>query len=183
MTNLNGHFAAVEVTGSTKEEALSKAPFQIMGDATQAYKNWASKQTEGLTEAAKKQFYLDYLQKKTKNTLGVGFAITLESAVEDSRLRPYTIVDVKNEKGKRKYRTTFQITSDKTHAVLKMVDTTKADAKKAIKELYKNGLKDDVTMTYTKQVVEGEAVACKGKYSPSKNTRVGVYLVFGIVAD
>ena len=38
------NFKAIEVTGSTKEEALAKAPFDIMGDATQAYKIWKKKQ-------------------------------------------------------------------------------------------------------------------------------------------
>ena len=32
------NFKRMEVTGATKEEALAKAPFDIMGDATQAYK-------------------------------------------------------------------------------------------------------------------------------------------------
>ena len=38
------NFKKLEVTGATKEEALAKAPFQIIGDATQAFKNWKKKQ-------------------------------------------------------------------------------------------------------------------------------------------
>ena len=97
------NFKRMEVTGTTKQEALDKAPFKIMGDATQAYKKWLKKQVNGVTDADKKQFMLDYLASKSKNIPGVGFAITIESAVADSRERPYTITDVKNEKGARKY--------------------------------------------------------------------------------
>ena len=38
------NFKRMEVTGATKDEALAKAPFDIMGDATQAYKIWKKKQ-------------------------------------------------------------------------------------------------------------------------------------------
>ena len=57
------NFKVMEVTGATKEEALEKAPFDIMGDATQAYKIWKKKQVNGVTEADRKQFMLDYLSK------------------------------------------------------------------------------------------------------------------------
>ena len=39
------NFQKLEVSGSTKAEALENAPFGIMGDATQAYKNWRAKQS------------------------------------------------------------------------------------------------------------------------------------------
>ena len=67
------NFKRMEVTGATKDEALAKAPFDIMGDATQAYKIWKKKQVNGVTDADKKQFMLDYLAKKSKNVAGVGF--------------------------------------------------------------------------------------------------------------
>ena len=84
------NFKRMEVTGATKEEALAKAPFSIMGDATQAYKAFRKKQVNGVTDADKKQFMLDYLAKKSKNVAGVGFSITEESAVADTRERPYS---------------------------------------------------------------------------------------------
>ena len=96
------NFKKLEVTGATKEEALAKAPFQIIGDATQAFKNWKKKQIDGVTDAKIKEFALDYIQKKTKSAAGVGFSITVDAAVADTRERPYKINDVKNEKGKRK---------------------------------------------------------------------------------
>ena len=167
------NFKVMEVTGATKEEALNKAPFDIMGDATQAYKLWKKKQVNGVTEADKKMFMLDYLNKKSKNVTGVGFAITLESAVADTRERPYRIDDVKNELGARKYKTIYQLVDKATGKVLAQVDGTKAKAK----EMDYKGI---LVCTYTKQVVDGQPTAFTATYTPSKSSRVGSYLVFGI---
>lgn len=174
------NFKRMEVTGSTKEEALSKAPFEIMGDATQAYKLWKEKQTSGITDTAIKQFMLDYLNKKSKNVTGAGFVITIESAIADTRERPYTITDVKNEKGPRHMETVYQIVDNDTNAVLASTSGTKAKAKELGKKLFtEKGYRGNFTCLYTKQVKEGEAVAFTGKYTPSKSSRVGRYLVFG----
>ena len=175
------NFKVMEVTGATKEEALNKAPFDIMGDATQAYKLWKKKQINGVTEADKKMFMLDYLNKKSKNVTGVGFAITLESAVADTRERPYRIDDVKNESGARKYKTIYQFVDKATGKVLAQVDGTKAKAKKLVKSLYTDkDYKGNLVCNYTKQVVDGQPIAFTATYTPSKSSRVGSYLVFGI---
>ena len=185
------NFKRMEVTGATKEEALAKAPFSIMGDATQAYKAFRKKQVNGVTDADKKQFMLDYLDKKSKNVAGVGFSITEESAVADTRERPYTIHDNKNTSGARKYKTIYQIyenlgTSEKPvkGKLLKEVDTTKTDSKNVGKSMWADeGFKGNVVCYYTKQVIEGEAIAWTGEYTPSKSSRVGTYVVFGIERD
>jgi len=178
------NFKKLEVTGATKEEALSQAPFEIMGDATQAYKLWKKKQTTGITESDKKQFMLDYLNKKSKNVPGIGFSITIESAVADTRERPYSIQDVKNEKGSRKYKTTYILTDEETGAELAHTDETKAKAKALARELYTDGdYRGNIVCTYTKQVVEGEPVAFTVTYTPSKSAKSGTYVVFGIERD
>lgn len=174
------NFKRMEVVGATKEEALEKAPFDIMGDATQAYKSWVKKQTNGVTDADKKQFMLDYLAKKSKNVPGIGFSITVESAVADTRERPYHIEDVKNEGGSRKYKKTYQLVDASTGVVVAGTHESKAKAKEIAKELYIDGFKNDIVCTYTKQVVDGEPIAFKAYYTPSKSARVGTYLVFGI---
>ena len=175
------NFKRMEVNGATKEEALAKAPFDIMGDATQAYKIWRKKQVNGVTDADKKEFMLEYLAKKSKNCAGVGFSITIESAVADTRERPYKIEDVKNDKGARKYKTIYQIIDKATGAVIAQTDETKAKAKEIAKALYTDhGFKGDLICTYTKQVVDGEPIAFTATYTPSKSSRVGTYLVFGI---
>ena len=175
------NFKRMEVNGATKEEALAKAPFDIMGDATQAYKIWRKKQVNGVTDADKKEFMLEYLAKKSKNCAGVGFSITIESAVADTRERPYKIEDVKNDKGARKYKTIYQIIDKATGAVMAKTDETKAKSKEIAKPLYTDkGFKGDLICTYTKQVVDGEPTAFTATYTPSKSSRVGSYLVFGI---
>ena len=177
------NFKKLQVSGSTKEEAWSKAPFTIVGDATQAFKNWASKQTGAITDALKKEFYADYLTKH-KETAGRGYSITEISAVKDTRERPFEMVDIKNEKGKRKYVTTYQIFDASTGQLLAETTETKAKAKEIAKRLYiEKGLKSDVVCLYTKTIEEGEPVAFRMKYTPSKNCKAGVYTVFGIEND
>ena len=50
MTQQYLNFKKLEVVGATKEEALAKAPFHIMKDATQKFKNWKKAQTQGITD-------------------------------------------------------------------------------------------------------------------------------------
>lgn len=179
------NFKKLEVVGATKEEALAKAPFGIQKDATQKFKIWKKSMQESnqpITEKDIKQFCIEYLEKNTKNLPGVGCSITVDAAVADTRERPYKIEDVKNDKGKRKYTTIYQIINDATGEIIAEAEGTKAKAKEALRKLYLEGLKADVTCTYTKQVTEGEPVAFKGKYTPSKASHPGTYIVFGIEA-
>jgi hypothetical protein len=180
------NFKKLEVNGATKEEALAKAPFDIMGNATPAYKLWRKKQVNGITESDKKQFMLDYLANKSKNCANVGFYIVVESAVADTRERPYRINDVKNEKGTRHYKTVYQIKDAATGAVLAETNETKAKAKELAKALYTNAenpYKGNLVCTYTKQVVDGEPTAFTVDYTPSKSSQMGTYIVFGIERD
>ena len=51
----------------------------------------------------------------------------------------------------------------------------------AIKELYKSGdYKGNAKLVKTKDVVEGNAVIATADYTPSKNTKKGTFIVFGI---
>jgi len=175
------NFKKMDVTGATKQEALDKAPFKVLYDATQAYRNWREKQ-DFINDNSIREFMQQYLQKKTKNAPGVGCSITIESAVADTRERPYKITDVKNEKGKRKYSTVYTLKDANTNEILAVCDETKAKAKDVAKELVKNGFKGNGICTYSKEVTEGEPVAFYFKYAPSKSTKPGVYTVFGIEA-
>lgn len=179
VTYLN--FKKLEVCGATKQEALDKAPFKVLYDATQAYRNWKEKQ-DTITESSLKDFMQEYLQKKTKNAPGVGCSITVEAAVADTRERPYKITDVKNEKGKRKYSTIYTLKNRDTNEIVAKCDETKAKAKELAKELFKNGFKGRLVCSYVKEVTEGEPIAFYADYTPSKSTKQGVYTVFGIEA-
>lgn len=176
------NFKKLEVTGRTKQEALEKAPFYIQGDATQAFKLWKKSMVNGVTERDIKQFCVAYLTKKSKNAPGSGFYVTLDPAVADTRERPYRIEDVKNEGGKRKYLKTYVLSDAATGEVLATTNETKAKAKEVAKDMYKNGFRGDIVCTLTKNVVEGEPVAFRSYYTPSKASHAGTYLVFGVEA-
>lgn len=177
------NFKRLEVLGTTKEEALAKAPFFVQGDATQAYRNWKKTMVNGVTDADMKQFMLDYLSKKSKNAPGIGFSITKEAAVADTRERPYTIKDIKNEQGARKYKTFYRWFDKETGKLVVETDTTKADAKNALKSCYtdeKNPYRGNARLVMEKKCVEGQDVVAEAIYTPSKSSRVGTYVVFGI---
>lgn len=175
------NFKKLEVTGVTKEEALAKAPFEAKTDATQAYKNWKKQQVNGITEADTKAFMVEYLAKKTKNVTGAGCYITVEPAVLDTRERPYSFKDKKNELGARKYQTVYQLTDAATGVVLAETNDTKAKAKELARSLYtKKGFRGNIICTYAKKVVDGEPIAFETSYTPSKGSHMGTYIVFGI---
>ncbi len=177
---VNSIFKSVEVSGETKELALANAPFKSIAiDATAAFRNWKKKQTT-ITEANKRQFMVDYVAKH-KNLVGVGYFIVDTPAVLSTRERPYKFNDVKNEKGKRRYKTMYVIKDAETGKVLGKSDVTKADSKNVAKELFKKGFKGKMVCTYEKQVTEGEPVAWTAEYVPSKGSHNGTYTVFGII--
>lgn len=125
------NFKKVEIVAESKEAAIEQVEntlFHVNGDATQAYKNWKAKQTQGITERDVKAFMMEYLAKKSKSCPGAGYLITVESAVADTRERPYKIDDVKGD-GKRKFKTFYKWMDKATGTVVCQVDTNKADAK------------------------------------------------------
>ena len=206
----NVNFKRVEVSGVTKEEALANAPFNVNlpgADCTQALRNAKKKHVGAWTDADMKHFMLEQLEKKTRNTPGNGCYIVIESAVADSREKPYKITDVKNE-GARETAKVFQLIDKATNQVIAetpvtqvthtdkegnvIVDKegnpklywksyTKAEAKEVAKNLImKSGFKGKGYCRLTHQVVKGEDKVFEFEYVPSKNSRPGVYLCFGI---
>lgn len=179
------NFKKVEVVAESKEAAKAQIEenfFHVNGDATQAFKNWKMNQTGGVTERAIKEFMLDYLNKKGKNCPGAGYMITVDPAIGDTRERPYRIEHVSNE-GKRKWKTTYVAVDVETGITIGKWDTNKADALNAIKEMYKSGeFKGNFELLKVKEVIEGQPVVAKGFYTPSKNTKNGTWIAFGIEA-
>ena len=179
------NFKKVEVVAASREEAVAQVEnqyFHINGDATQAFKNWKQKQNGGVTERSVKEFMLDYLSKKGKNCPGAGYMITVDAAVGDTRERPYRIENVLNE-GKRKWKTTYVAVDTETGATIGKWDTNKANALNAIKEMYKTGeFKGNFELLKVKEVIEGQPVVARGFYTPSKNTKNGTWIAFGIEA-
>lgn len=181
MTNNVMSFKKIEIVGASKEEAINAANlnFSIAGDATQAYKNWMKTRQGAVTDKDVKQFMVEYLQKKVKCASGVGYIITIESAVADTRERPWTITDVKNEQGKRKFTKVFRGIDTATNQILFECQGTKADAKQAAKDVIANGFHGKMKVVINKEVTEGEPTAFYAEYTPSKAAKAGRWLVFG----
>lgn len=210
MANQIMNVKKVEVSGTTKEEALASAPFNVNlpgADCTQALRNAKKKHTGVWTAADDKQFMLEQLEKKTRNTPGNGCYIVLESAVADSREKPYKITDVKG-KGARETAKVFQLIDNATNQVVAETPVeqvthndkegnvildkdgnpklywksyTKAQAKEVAKNLIlKSGFRGKGRCRLTHQVVKGEDTVFEFEYVPSKNARNGRYLCFGI---
>ena len=171
------NFRTIETKGYTKQEALSQAPFQVIRDATQAWKAAG----KPISDKALKEFCAEYLQKHTKYAAGIGCSITIEAGKADTRERPYTVTDIKNEKGKRKYKTGYRGVDPETGKILFTNFENKAAAKQVAKELYtKHGYRGNIHVSLVKEVVEGEAGAFDVAYTPSTNAVVGTYMCFGV---
>lgn len=178
------HFKNVELTGTTYESALANAPFGIQGNATQAWKNFQKSYTGALTDAVKRQWMEEYLQKKSKSLAGVGFYIVNVPAVVSDRKRPYVIENIKNDKGARKYKTAYVGIDDTTGEELFRCMTNKSDALNMAKELYTDKEytgKGHIDMR--KVCVEGVETVATFSYAPSKGSHPCVVEVFGIVND
>ena len=188
-------FRKIEVKAFSRDEAIAQAPFAILKDATQAWKNKGKPMLNSLNE-----FIAEYLKKETKNAPGIGCMIVLEGGVADSRENPYSFTDIVNkiETGtikrenkdtgeveevptkKRKFGLVYEIIDDATNEIIAKSYGTKADARRDLAELYKDGYRGNATCIYKKEVVSGEARAFTAEYTPSKNTKLGNYLVFGV---
>ncbi len=173
------NFKTVEVKAYTKQEAIEQAPFQILKDATQAWKN----ANKPMTGSALKEFMAEYLEKVTKFTTGNGCIITVDAGQADTRERPWTYNNVKTE-GKRKFNTVIELVNPETNEILGKSYGTKDDAAKLAKSLYADkDYKGDINACIKKDVVEGEPLAFTMTYTPSKNAKLGTYLVFGVEAN
>ena len=83
-------FKKFETIGVTKDEAIRNAnPLNLRVDATQAYKKWAKENV--VTEDSQKEWMKDYLKKKKFTMPNDGAYIVLQTAVTDSRERPYKV--------------------------------------------------------------------------------------------
>lgn len=171
----------VDISAYTREEAeellAEKMSIDVDVNATQAWKN-AGSPVQNTPEF--KEFVSNYFETKIKKA-GRGFVIIYEPGSADTRTRPYTVDDVVNEKGKRKFKMTYVLVDKATGQILLKNQESKAAAKEAAKELFKSGkFKGKASCYYSKEVVEGEPLAFEIAYEPSKNARKGVYLFFGV---
>ena len=177
------NFKRVEVKAYTKAEAIDqvKDVFFVQRDATQA---WRKAGEPSPLDKEFKVFCANYLEKHTKNAPGTACMITYRAGSADTRERPYKMNDVVNEKGKRKYVTTYLLKDKSTGEELAKTTENKKKAQELAKKLYiDGGFRGSIICTYTKEVAEGEPVAFTVDYAPSKSSKEGHYSFFGVEKD
>lgn len=169
----------VEVKAYSKEEAGSQVPFQVVLDATQAWKAAGSPAVGSSLE----EFALAKLRKETKLVAGAGVIVSVDPGVKDTKQFPYDVVDVVGE-GQRKWETVLEfINRDTKEIVATFTGKTKLEAKAEAKAyLAQNRIPNNFDAVYKKVVVEGEPLAFSINYSPSIRTHLGTYLLIGIPA-
>ena len=186
----------VEAQGYNKEKALESTGLDVQLDmlknATQAWKKAGSPvNTKELN-----RFMSEYIK---RNKL-VGAYLVIEASSDDTRLRPYSVIN-ETTKGKRKTTTTYQIkeaelkvkytkmiTEDNEEIEVPVVDVltvgaveARADKKdsalRVMKDLIETNKKDYV-VEIVKEVTEGQKYAGYGQYTPSKSAKLGKFLFF-----
>lgn len=175
MENLTTVFKKFEVIGTTKDEAIrNAAPLNLRVDATQAYKKWAKE--NATNEDNVKEWMTEYLKKKKFNMPNDGAYIVLQSAVIDTRERPYKVVKEKHE-ARTHTPEKFYVLRDATGHEVGREKTSKA-AEQAAKE-FVSEYKENVTINYEWVAKEKNALYATVEYTPSKGTVPCKLLVFG----
>ena len=165
---------------------------EMLKNATQAWKKAGSP----MNTKELNRFMAEYIK---KNKL-VGAYLVIEPSADDTRLRPYSVIN-ETTTGKRKTTTTYQI----KEADLKVKYSTvineageavevpsvevigvgaveaRADKKdlalRLMKELIEENHKDYV-VEIVKEVTEGQKYAGYGQYTPSRSAKLGKFLFF-----
>jgi len=179
------NFKSVKVSANSLEEAIASVAerYHVCGNATQALKNAKAKHTGTWTDRDEKAWMLDYCEAKNHACPGTGFYLVIESAVADSRERPYKFERVPND-GKRKAKKTYTWVDPETNTPIVKVRTNLTDAENTLKKMYKDGtFAGDANCVISQEYIVGNAVVAKAKYVPSKNTRKGTWVFFGIEKD
>lgn len=188
----------VEAQGYSKEKAFIETELDANLDKFRnATISWKK---AGAPISGKKleEFLTAYM--KEKKAVGIYLVVTPSS--DDTRLRPYTVIN-EATKGKRKATTTYQIKEADLKVRTKMVKgadedgneieveevtvavsntgavegrATKKDAAvKLMKELIKENRKDYV-IEIVKEITEGQKYASYGVYTPSKTAEKGQFI-------
>lgn len=188
---------SVEVQGYSKQKAYESAnldvDLEMFKNATQAWKKLGSP----MSTKAINNFIATYLKEKK----AVGAFIVVEPSVDDTRIRPYEVINEVTT-GKRKTTTTYQIKEaelkvkshvekddetgeEKQVKVVEVLSTgqiggrapRKDAATKLMKELMTETKKNYV-IEIVKEVTDGQKYASYGIYTPSKSAKKGKFMFF-----
>ena len=168
------YFKKFEVIGDTKDAAKESSGLNLRVDATQAYKKWA--ETNATNEDNVREWMKEYLKKKKLTMPKDGAYIVIQSAVADTRERPYKV-----NKPKYDARThspeKFYVLRDATGNEVGHVKTSK-EAEQMAKE-YVTDYKESVTISIEWKAKEKNALYATVDYTPSKGSKPCKLLVFG----
>ena len=194
----------VEAQGFNREKALETTGLDVTLDrlknATQAWKKAGSP----LKEKDLNKLMATYIKEKK----AVGAYIVIEGASDDTRLRPYSVINQVTD-GKRKAKTTYQIkeaelkvktvvAKDKDGNVIKdeegkdtftqvaeVISLGAVEASESKKETAMKVMKElieankkDYAIEIVKEIVEGQKYAGYGVYTPSKSAKQGKFIFF-----
>lgn len=193
-----------EAQGFSREKALETAGLDVTLDrlknATQAWKKAGSP----MKEKDLNKLMAAYIKDKK----AVGAYIVVEGASDDTRLRPYSVINQVTD-GKRKAKTTYQIkeaelkvktvvAKDKDGNVIKdeegkdtftqvaeVISLGAVEASESKKETAMKVMKElieankkDYAIEIVKEIVEGQKYAGYGVYTPSKSAKQGKFIFF-----
>lgn len=175
MSDVQTYFKKFEVIGSTKDAAIKESGLNLRVDATQAYKKWAKE--NATNEDNVKEWMKDYLKKKKFTMPNDGAYIVLQSAVRDTRERPYSV-----EKPKYDARTHTPVKvyvgrAQDTGKELFTEKTSKAAIQYAKEWIIDNHV--GVDLFIETRMKEKNSLYAKVNYTPSKGAQNCKLLVFG----
>jgi hypothetical protein len=169
-------FTKFETIGLTKDEAIKKAtPLNLRVDATQAYKKWAKE--NATNEDNVKEWMVEYLKKKKFNMPNDGAYIVLQSAVLDSRERPYKVEKPKYEARTHTPVRVYVGRAQDTGEEIFTEKTSKAAEQAAKEFVIENHV--GVDLVIETRMKEKNSLYAKVNYVPSKGTQSCKLLVFG----
>ncbi len=171
----NVFFTKFETIGQTKDEAMKNSNLNLRVDATQAYKKWAKENVTN--EDNVKEWMVEYLKKKKFNMPNDGAYIVLQSAVLDSRERPYKVEKPKYEARTHTPVRVYVGRAQDTGEEIFTEKTSKA-AEQAAKEWVIDN-KVGVDLVIETRMKEKNSLYAKVNYVPSKGTQPCKLLVFG----
>ena len=171
----NVFFTKFETIGQTKDEAMKNSKLNLRVDATQAYKKWAKENVTN--EDNVKEWMVEYLKKKKFNMPNDGAYIVLQSAVLDSRERPYKVEKPKYEARTHTPVRVYLGRAQDTNEEIFTEKTSKA-AEQAAKEWVIDN-KVGVDLVIETRMKEKNSLYAKVNYVPSKGTQPCKLLVFG----
>ena len=171
----NVFFTKFETIGQTKDEAMKNSKLNLRVDATQAYKKWAKENVTN--EDNVKEWMVEYLKKKKFNMPNDGAYIVLQSAVLDSRERPYKVEKPKYE---ARTHTPVRVYVGRAQDTGEEIFTEKTS--KAAEQAAKEWVIDNhvgVDLVIETRMKEKNSLYAKVNYVPSKGTQKAKLLVFG----